>query len=182
MKATIVSTGTKNALLFEDDTFTALQNNLGYVFTADPLAAYKKTDMVSYIGVSQEDDIIVDLNSNLDVSMLTTVFPDDVPVYSIKWLDSSIEAKYSPYVKIDSATGIITISQATGVTLADDVKLEAVNFVGVGTTSRVTVASNTLFYFNPNPAYNDSLNADVTLALTDVNSISFFAYWTTPIK
>ena len=182
MKATLVSTGTKNALLFEDSTFTALQNNLGYVFTADPLAAYKKTDMVSYIGVSQEDDIIVDLNSNLDVSMLTTVFPDDVPVYSIKWLDSSIEAKYSPYVKIDSATGIITISQATGVTLADDVKLEAVNFVGVGTTSRVTVASNTLFYFNPNPAYNDSLNADVTLALTDVNSISFFAYWTTPLK
>ena len=182
MKATIVSTGTKNALLFEDDTFTALQNNLGYVFTADPLAAYKNTDMVSYIGVSQEDDIIVDLNSNLDVQVMTELFPDDVPVYSIRWLDSSIEAKYSPYVKIDSATGIITISQATGVTLADDVKLESVEFVAMATTSRVTVESNTLFYFNPNPAYNDSLSADVTLALTDVNSISFFVYWAGGLK
>jgi hypothetical protein len=97
-------------------------------------------------------------------------------------LDSAIEAKYSPYVAIDSATGTITISQATGVTLADDVKLENVEFVGVGTTSRVVVESNTIFYFNPNPDFDDSLNSDVTLALTDINSISFFAYWSTPLK
>jgi len=182
MKATLVSTGTKNALLFEDSTFTALQNNLGYVFTADPLASYKDSDMVSYLGVSQEDDIVVDLNTNLDLSHWTTLFPSDTPVYSIKWLDSAIEAKYSPYVVLDSATGIITVSQATGVTFADDVKLESVDFVGVATTSRVVVESNTIFYFNPNPDFDDSLNSDVTLALTDVNSISFFGYWATPLK
>ena len=182
MKATLVSTGTKNALLFEDSTFTALQNNLGYVFTADPLASYKDSDMVSYLGVSQEDDIVVDLNTNLDLSHWTTLFPSDTPVYSIKWLDSAIEAKYSPYVVLDSATGIITVSQATGVTFADDVKLESVDFVGVATTSRVVVESNTIFYFNPNPDFYDSLNSDVTLALTDVNSISFFGYWATPLK
>jgi len=182
MKETILSTGTKNALLFEDDTFTSLQNNLGYVFTADPLAAYKDTDMVSYLGVSQEDDIVVDLNTNLNLSHWTTLFPSDTPVFSIKWLDSAIEAKYSPYVVLDSATGIITVSQATGVTFADDVKLESVDFVGVATTSRVVVESNTIFYFNPNPDFDDSLNSDVTLALTDVNSISFFGYWATPLK
>ena len=182
MKETILTTGTKNALLFEDSTFTTLQNNLLYVFTADPLASYKDTDMVSYLGVSQEDDIVVDLNTNLDLNHWTTLFPSDTPVFSIKWLDSAIEAKYSPYVAIDSATGIITISQATEVTLADDVKLENVEFVGVGTTSRVTVETNTIFYFNPNPDFNDSLNSDVTLALTDVNSISFFGYWGSPLK
>ena len=182
MKETLVSTGTKNALLFEDSTFTALQNNLGYVFTADPLASYKDTDMVSYLGVSQEDDIVVDLNSNMDLSKMTTLYPDDVPVYSIRWIDSAIEAKYSPYVVLDSATGIITISQATGVTFADDVKLESVDFVGVSTTSRVVIESNTIFYFNPNPDFDDSLNSDVTLALTDINSISFFAYWKFNLK
>jgi len=182
MKETLVSTGTKNALLFEDSTFTALQNNLGYVFTADPLASYKDTDMVSYLGVSQEDNIVVDLNSNMDLSKMTTLYPDDVPVYSIRWIDSAIEAKYSPYVVLDSATGIITISQATGVTFADDVKLESVDFVGVSTTSRVVIESNTIFYFNPNPDFDDSLNSDVTLALTDINSISFFAYWKFNLK
>ena len=182
MKETLVSTGTKNALLFEDSTFTALQNNLGYVFTADPLASYKDTDMVSYLGVSQEDNIVVDLNSNMDLTKMTTLYPDDVPVYSIRWIDSAIEAKYSPYVVLDSATGIITISQATGVTFADDVKLESVDFVGVSTTSRVVIESNTIFYFNPNPDFDDSLNSDVTLALTDINSISFFAYWKFSLK
>jgi len=182
MKEAIVSTGTKNALLFEDDTFTALQNNLGYVVTTDPLASYKESDMVSYLGVSQEDDIVVDLNSNLSLTKIIALFPDDAPVYSITWIDPAIEAKYSPYVAINSATGIITVSQATGVTLADDVKLESVDFVGVATTSRVTLETNTIFYFNPNPTYDDSLNSDVTLALTDVNSISFFFYWGDSIK
>jgi hypothetical protein len=90
-------------------------------------------------------------------------------------LDSAIETKYSPYVTVDSTTGVVTVSQATGVTFADDVKLESVEFVGIGTTSRVTVETNTIFYFNPNPDFDDTLNSDVTLALTDVNSISFFA-------
>ena len=182
MKETILSTGTKNALLFEDSTFTSLQNNLGYVVTADPLASYKDTDMVSYLGVSQEDPIVVDLNSNLDIQHMLNLYPDDVPVYSIGWLDPAIEAKYSPYLVVDSATGIVTVSQATGVVLGDDIRLESVEFVGRITTSRVTVTSNTIFYFNPNPIYDDSLNADVSLALTDVNSISFFAYWSIALK
>ena len=131
---------------------------------------------------TQEDDIVVDLNSNLSLTKIIALFPDDAPVYSITWIDPAIEAKYSPYVAINSATGIITVSQATGVTLADDVKLESVDFVGVATTSRVTLETNTIFYFNPNPTYDDSLNSDVTLALTDINSISFFAYWSTPLK
>ena len=182
MKETLLTTGTKNALLFEDSSFTELQNNLAHVFTADPLASYKESDMVSYLGVSQVDDIAVDLNTNLDLSHWTRLFPDDNVAYSIRWLDSAIETKYSPYVTIDSITGVVTISQATGVTFADDVKLESVEFVGIGTTSRVTVETNTIFYFNPNPDFDDTLNSDVTLALTDVNSISFFAYWASPLK
>ena len=112
--------------------------------------------MVSYLGVSQEDDIVVDLNTNLDLTHMIALFPDDTVAYSIRWIDSAIEAKYSPYVVLDSATGIITISQATGVTFADDVKLESVDFVGVSTTSRVVIESNTIFYFNPNPDFDNT--------------------------
>ena len=183
MKETIMSTGTKNALLFEDSTFTALQNNLGYVFTADPLAAYKQNDMVSYLGVIQPDEAMtVDLNSNLDVSYVKTLFPDDVITYSINWVDPAMEAKYGEYVALDTATGIITITYPTGVTLPADIRLESVEFVGVASTGKITLESNTIFFFNANPDYNETLNSDVTLALSDVNSISFFAYWSNNLK
>jgi len=42
--------------------------------------------------------------------------------------------------------------------------------------------SPTLFYFNANPDYADTQNSDVTLALTDINSISFFTFWAGGLK
>ena len=177
MKETIMTTATKNALLFEDTTFSDIQNNLGFVFTADPLASYKNSDMVSYLGVSQDEDIVIDLNSNIDNVIWKAVYPDDLFVYSLSFLNPDIEAKYGEYVSIDSATGIITVSPATGVTLPSETKLEMVEFTGRAASSRVTIDTNTIFYFNSNPDHTDTLNADVSLALSDVNSISFFAYW-----
>jgi hypothetical protein len=57
-----------------------------------------------------------------------------------------------------------------------------VKFVGVATTSRIKVKTNTIFFFYNNPMYQDTLDSDITLALTDVNSISFFGTWNSPIK
>ena len=93
-----------------------------------------------------------------------------------------IEAKYGEYVSVNTESGEITIKPATGVVLDPDTKLEMVEFIGVAKSSRFTVKTNTIFYFNNNPDHLDTLNSDVTLALTDVNSISFFAYWSSPIK
>lgn len=182
MKTTVMDTATKNALLFEDDTFTEAQNNLAFVFTADPLSSYKESDMVSYLGVCSDEDIVVDLNSNINLSDFRTLYPDDPITFSLEWVDPAIQAKYSEYVTINSETGEVTIKPATGVVLDADTKLEMVEFVGVASSNRVTIKTNTIFYFNNNPDHLDTLNSDVTLALTDVNSISFFAYWSTPIK
>jgi hypothetical protein len=184
MKSQIVDTGTKNALLFEDSTFTELQNNLAYVFTTDPLGSYKSSDMVSYLGVMNDDPIVADLNSNLGLTMWTDMYPTDTFTYTLEYPDSAVEAKYSPYITVDSATGIVTIVQAPRdvVVLPDDVKLDEIEFIGVATNSKVAVRSNKLFLFNSNPTHADTVNDDVTLALTDVNSISFFGYWSTPLK
>lgn len=182
MKTTVMDTATKNALLFEDSTFTEAQNNLAFVFTADPLSSYKESDMVSYLGVCSDEDIVVDLNSNINLSDFRTLYPDDPITFSLEWVDPAIQAKYSEYVTINSETGEVTIKPATGVVLDADTKLEMVEFVGIASSNRVTVKTNTIFYFNNNPDHIDTLNSDVTLALTDVNSISFFAYWSTPIK
>lgn len=182
MKDSIMSTATENALLFEDDRFSENQNRLVYVVTADPLVSYKNNNLVSYVGVSENEPIVINLESNLTLGSFKTLYPDDVITFSIEFVDPAIEAKYSPYVICDPETGTITINPATGVTLAEEIKLEMVEFIGKGSTPRVTVVSNTIFYFNSNPDYADTLNSDVTLALTDINSISFFSYWSQSIK
>jgi hypothetical protein len=182
MKSAIMQTATKNALLFEDNTFSDEQNNLAFVFTADPAAEYKNSDMVSYLGVSLDEDIIIDLNSNIDVTKFKTLYPNDEIVYSIKFVKPEIEEKYSEYVNCDPVTGLVTIKPAEGVVLPDEVKLEMVEFIVIAVTPKVKIETNTIFYFNNNPLYADTLNSDVTLALSDVNSISFFAAWFSYLK
>ena len=187
MKKNILDSATKNALLFEDSTFTEEQNNLAYVFTADPLSNYKDADMVSYLGVANGDtDLVIDLNSNLDFSQFLKLYPDDKPEFSIEFLKKDIEEKYSKYVKLDPVTGLINIATAKDIKLPADTKLEMIEFVGVGKTSKTTIKSNTIFYFHSNSwedeADYESLEADVTLALTDVNSISFFVTWSRSLK
>jgi hypothetical protein len=189
MKQIILDTATPNALLFEDSTFTEEQNKLAYVFTADPNANYKDAGMVSYIGVANSldgDAIVVDLNSNIDLSKWKKLYPEDEFTYSIEFLKEDIKAKYAEYVVLDPVTGIIEIKTATGILLPADTALEMVEFVGIAKSKRTTIKSNTIFYFHSNSwndqeAY-DSLEADVTLALTDVNSISFFATWAGSLK
>ena len=101
-------------------------------------------------------------------------------------IKEDIKEKYSEYVVLDPVTGIIEIKTATGILLPADTALEMVEFVGIAKSKRTTIKSTTLFYFHSNSwndqeAY-DSLEADVTLALTDVNSISFFANWGASLK
>jgi hypothetical protein len=187
MKKNILDSATKNALLFEDSTFTEEQNNLAYVFTADPLSNYKDADMVSYLGVANGDtELVIDLNSNLDFSRFLKLYPDDKPEFSIEFLKKDIQEKYSKYINLDPVTGIINIATAKDIKLPADTKLEMIEFVGVGKTSKTTIKSNTIFYFHSNSwedeADYESLEADVTLALTDVNSISFFVTWSTSLK
>jgi hypothetical protein len=93
-----------------------------------------------------------------------------------------MEAKYGSYISIDSASSRLTIAPATGVTLPEATELEQVSFSARVSTSRVVMDTTTLFYFNANPDYADTQNSDVTLALTDLNSISFFTYWSSSIK
>lgn len=184
VKNTIINTATEHALLFEDDRFSENQNRLVYLYTADPMSMYKNADMVSYLGIHSSDPtstIVADLNSSIDIEHFKTLYPDDTVSYSVEWVDPAQDPIYGPFVEIDSATGIITIKKPT-VALPEETKLVMVKFVGVATTSRIKVKTNTIFFFYNNPMYQDTLDSDITLALTDVNSISFFGTWNTPIK
>jgi hypothetical protein len=148
------------------------------------MSMYKNADMVSYLGIHSSDPtstIVADLNSSIDIEHFKTLYPDDTVSYSVEWVDPAQDPIYGPFVEIDSATGIITIKKPT-VALPEETKLVMVKFVGVATTSRIKVKTNTIFFFYNNPMYQDTLDSDITLALTDVNSISFFGTWNSPIK
>ena len=180
MKQIIIDTATENALLFEDDTFSDNQNRLVYLVTTDTLAAYKTSESVSYLGVHNEEDIIVaDLNSSLSTSLFGSIYPNDKIKYSVELALDSID--YAQFFVCDEDTGLVTITKPD-LDLPEETRLKMVNFVGIAENSKVKMTTNTIFFFVSNPLYQDTLQSDVTLALTDINSISFFANWGTPIK
>ena len=180
MKQIIIDTATENALLFEDDTFSDNQNRLVYLVTTDPLAAYKTSESVSYLGVHNEDDtIIADLNSSLDTSLFGSIYPNDKISYRVELAPDSIE--YAQFFVCDADTGIVTITKPD-LDLPSETRLKMINFTGIAENSKVKMTTNTIFFFVSNPLYQDTLSSDVTLALTDINSISFFATWANPLK
>lgn len=181
MKNTIISTATENALLFEDSSFSENQNKIVYLFTSDPNANYKNNDMTMYLGIHNGNEpIVTDLTSAIDTT-ITTIFPDDPIVWSIEWLDSATEAAYAEFMVLNTVTGLLEINKPT-VTLPEETKLKMIEFVAVATTSRARMTSPTIFYFQNNPLYGETLESDITLALTETNSISFYATWNSGIK
>lgn len=183
MKETLITTATENALLFEDSSFSENQNKIVYLITSDPNANYKNNNMTMYLGVHPENEspIVADLNSAINVSDVTAVFPDDEPVWSIEWLDAETQAEYEPFMNLDSATGLLNIAKPT-VELPTETKLKMIEFKAVATTSRARMTGPVMFYFQTNPLYSETKESDITLALTETNSISFYAFWSAQIK
>lgn len=180
LMSSIITTSTEHALLLEDSKFSENQNRLIYLATADAAAVYKSTNAVSYLGVHTDvDTIVADINSSLDVETIKTLSPNDAIVYSVEMNADSVE--YAPFIECDATTGVITITKPN-LTLPEETRLKMVNLVGVAKNSTVTMKTNTIFFFVSNPLYKDTLESDITLALTDVNSISFFASWKSSIK
>lgn len=183
MKSTIIDTSTKDALLFEDTTFSENQNKIVYLFTSDPNTNYKASNMSMYLGVHADngEPIAGDINSSMPTETLYRVIPNDTLAYSIQWDDPALETDYSQFVTINPVTGVFTIAKPT-TSLPEETKLKMVEFKVVGTNSVAKLVSPTLFFFHLNPSYSSTKESDITLALTDTNSISFFAFWFYIIK
>lgn len=181
LKTIILDSATSNALLFEDDRFSENQNKLGYLVTIDHNINYKENDMTLYLGIHRNDQpLVVDLNSSLHNPM-SYIFSDDPITWSVRFLDPAIEADYGQFMSLNTTTGSLTINLPT-VALPAETKLKMIEFVATASTSRLTMESPTMFYFATNPDYQDTVDSDVTLALTETNSISFYSTWTLMIK
>jgi hypothetical protein len=181
LKNHVLSTVTKDALLFEDDRFTPNQNNLAYLVTCDPNVNIKDEGKSLYLGVFETPTQGVNLNSAITMD-IGKIFPDEKPVWSIVFDDPAVEAKYGKFFNLDTTTGLLILTEPD-VALPEDTKLEMVQFKARASTSIVSATSANIFFFHTNPLYKETLDQnDVTLALTDTNSISFYNYWSLIIK
>jgi hypothetical protein len=183
VKNQLLSTATKDALLFEDDRFSSNQNNLAYLVTCDPSVDIKDDGKSLYLGTHGENaQIVANLNSTVTISSFKLLYPDDQITWSLVWEDAALEAKYASYINLDPVTGILTMNRPE-IELPEDTKLEMVSFKGQATSDKFVAKTTNMFFFNANPAYRDTMSqADVTLALTDTNSISFYSTWYLIIK
>lgn len=182
IKNQILDTATLDALLFEDDKFSENQNRLVYLYTSDPNGNYHSDNVSMYLGATTRDDpLVIDVNSNLDLSVIKQMHSNLDVVYSIKWSDPQLETDYSPFVTCNPVTGVITIAKPT-VALPESTKLKMVEFKIQASNSIITATTPNLFFFHTNSQYADTAQQDITLALTDTNSISFMATWYNSIK
>ena len=175
LKHLLVNTATPDALLFEDDRFSENQNKLIYFAMADNNGNAKENDLLSYLGPLSEANktIIVNTKSSLNVDSVFNIFGEPF-TYEVKFLDSAHE-KYRPYFDI-ADTGKITITWPH-FTMPEEVKLVMVQFTVTAKSPTVNLETPILFFYDTNEKYKDTLESDVTLALTDTNSISFYAAW-----
>lgn len=176
LKQQVLWTATKHALLFEDSRFDEKQNNLAYIFTADTATNYKLQNLYSYLGAHTSDaPIVINLNSTVDTNAWTSLFKDQVLNWSIEFDDPALEALYKPFINC-APNGILTIDNPK-VPLDESTKLQMVSFRGVVSSSQMKAQSNHLFFFNINPNFAESINSDITQALSQMNAITYSGTW-----
>lgn len=180
LKQIIQATATVDALLFEDDRFSDNQNLLVHLLTSDLAANYKNDNMSSYLGLHDDsgDPIVLDLHSVVDVKSWKNLFAEENEEvkFSIKFLDPAIEADYKQFFTVNEVTGVVTIAKPT-IALPIETKLRMVEFRGIAESSRLSTETNNIFFFHANPAHSETMQSDITLALADTNSISFYGAW-----
>jgi hypothetical protein len=184
LKSQVLEASTKDALLFEDDRFSENQNKLVYLLSSDPNINAKFDEQTLYLGHigSGNDNIVADLNSQKSSIAWKQLLSDYTESFSIEFVDPAQKSLYGKYISVDSETGILTINDPVDVVLPETIKLVLVELKSKVTSQYNVVELPKLFFFHTNSMFQDTIQSDITLALTDTNSISFYAFWGLSIK
>lgn len=178
LKNLLITNATTDALLFEDDRFSENQNKLIYFPVSDPNINQKNNNLLSYLGFLSDTnkEIILNAKSAIGVETIFNIF-QETPIYTLKFVNPELGSKYSPYIKVEES-GKITITYPR-FDMPEETKLVMVEFIIEATTPQMTLSSANIFFYDTNYNYKDTVESDVTLSLTDTNSISFYGYWGT---
>ena len=172
LKNYVLKTSTKDALLFEDNTFSENQNALVHLAISDINSNNKVTDLISYVGYVSEEtpEILINVENVLNTNIPFV----EKGKLSIKFLDDQLAEKYGSYITLDEVKKEIKITYPK-FDMPEETKLVMVKFQLVSESTQLKQESSTLFFYDTNHNYKTTLESDLTLALTNTNSVSFYA-------
>jgi hypothetical protein len=175
-KRILLEYSTKGALLVDLEKFTFTQNQLAFVISAaSALSAESDAFYLGYIG-QESTSIVGNINQVLSVSRYQST-TNEVFQYSILCDDPAMLVKLNECMSLTSE-GDFTVT-APSLVWEQDEKLKLIEFKVYATTesSSITFTSPNLIFFATNPSVEVSLTGDITTALENINSQSFFATW-----
>lgn len=169
----MIDVSTTDALLLDDDRFSANENRIVHLVGAKDMQA---TKLDLYLGAvtPTNDHINIDVNTTVDVSNHLVLIPEESFTWSVIFEDPETESKYSSYVIIDPVTGILSVSTPDVALPAGEV-IYMVRFKTIATSPSIAIESPWMFFFQVDPnADSLSTENDITRALSETNSTSIF--------
>lgn len=169
----LIDVSTKEAILFDDDRFSANENRLLHLVGAKDIQA---TSLDLYLGAATETNpnINLNLNTTVDVSEHKTLIPEEDFVWTLVFENPALETEYGPFVSIDPVTGILDITTPT-VDMPAGETIFMVRFKAVATSPSISMESPWMFFFQVDPNADDlATENDITRALSETNSTSIF--------
>lgn len=169
----IIDISTKDAILFDDDRFSANENRLLHLVGAKDIQA---TSLDLYLGAITETNPAINLNLNtaVDISEHTTLIPEEEFVWTLVFENPELEADYAQFVTLDPVTGVLDIAEPT-TDLPEGENIFMVRFKSVATSPSIAIESPWMFFFQVDPNADDlATENDITRALAETNSTSIF--------
>ena len=169
----IVDTSTKDAILFDDDKFSANQNKLIHLIGTSDVQA---NSLDLYLGAFNVTTDLFNLNLNMviDTSHYTKVLPDEAFTWTISFEQEGYDALYREFTVLDSASGELVANKPT-VSLDEGEILRMVRFKAYATSDTVAIESPWILFFQVDQTIDPAtVNVDITRALSETNSSSIF--------
>lgn len=165
---------TPDALLFDDARFSENQNKLISVFGNKP---NRRANLDLYLGAFNPDVPLLTGSFAMYVNSAGSdiVIPDATWTYSIEFENAEDEPTYSPFMSL-VATDIVVDKPTVSLPAGETLKM--VRFRLKAQCGLFEMYSPWMFFFHTDPSNTEDLGTEVTLALTETNSTSFFASWT----
>lgn len=169
----LIDLSTKDAILFDSDSFSPNENKIIHLISAMDAQA-DALDL--YMGAFTSTTEVINLDSNtiIDVSPWEQLNPDSDIVWSVSYEDAATEEAYGSFIDINPETGYLTVSKPT-VELPVNETINMVRFKIHATHDSIVLDSPWMFFFQVDGTVDESvIENDITRALSETNSTSCF--------
>jgi subtilisin family serine protease len=169
----IIDTSTKDAILFDDDKFSENQNKLVHLIGTKDVQA---NSLDLYLGAFSvyTDVFSLDLNTVVDISPYTRLFPDENFVWTVSFEEPNYDTLYGEFMILDSASGLLVVNKPT-FPLDEGETIRMVRYKTYATSDTVSLESPWMLFFQIDQTIDPAaMSVDITRALAETNSTSIF--------